>query len=223
MITKKLLLAAASVVLFGFGAAAQDRTNMEHKDGMDEADAPPVNVRIRKTMNLYSRDLISLHPFQYSENGVGVGISYEHSLDHDGYLAFYAPFIGTFNLNRNTGYYGDQGHNDMMLYAMPGIKFYPTGLGKCKYAIGPSAVVGWGQETPRNYYSPYPYVSYDPGTQDRFLFGMMINNSLNINPTPRLHVGLEMGFGFTYFDKIGGVNYGATFLTQGSFKIGYRF
>jgi len=200
---------------------------------MEEGDAPMQKVKCCAA-NLYSRDVIAIAPLQYTETGIGTSLSYEHSLDHDGYLALYVPVIATFDLGHRNDYYNGYGnyhHNDMMMYAMPGIKFYPTGLGKVKYAIGPSVVVAYGEKTmdyvvDPYYYTTYPtYSSYAPysTTETRFVFGMMINNSLNINATPRLYVGLEMGLGFSYIDNIGGFNRGASFLTQGSFKMGYRF
>lgn len=173
---------------------------------------------------------IALSPFQYTENGVGVGLSYERALDRDGYISAYVPFIATFNMQENSDrmyYYNNQreNRNNIMFYAMPGIKFYPTGMGKVKYAVGPSAVIGVGQKTMDDYYYD-PYFGYGQsryGTYDRVLFGMMINNSLNIYATKHVYIGAEMGFGFTYMDIINNVNRGVTFLTQGSFKIGYTF
>ena len=113
-----------------------------------------------------------------------------------------------------------------MYYIMPGLKFYPTtGYGTVRYAIGPSAVIGSGTKT-------YSYTTYDPinggytnysSDQTHFVFGLIVNNSLNINPTPHLYIGGELGLGFTYIDRIGGVGQGVNVLAQGNFKIGYRF
>jgi|GEM_PF-1941033 len=178
---------------------------------------------------------IAISPFQYTESGVGVGLSYERAMDPDGILSLYVPAIASFRLRNNNNYdpyyYGYNNYNrtDYTLYLMPGVKFYPTGMGKCKYAVGPNAVIGYGQRTMEGYHpyyntntytTSYPYII---GTYDRWMLGMMINNSLNVNATPHLYIGAEMGFGFTYFDRIGGYNYGVKFLTQGSFKIGYTF
>ena len=173
---------------------------------------------------------IAIAPFQFSENGVGVGLSWEKALDPDGIVSVYVPLIATWNLNmnRNDNYYGyynnNQNKTNSMYYIMPGIKFYPTGMGRVKYAIGPSAVVGVGQKMV-GYNNYDPYYSYNNyGTMEsRFLFGMMLNNSLNVNATPHLYIGAELGLGFSYFDRVNNINNGMAFLTQGSFKIGYTF
>jgi hypothetical protein len=236
---KGLLLTAFSLLVFG-ASYAQDDDNEGPTRERSALDGTPIaNQYSRRNMDRpwCSKNTIALAPFQYSENGVGVGLSYEHALDPDGIISLYVPMLATFNLKDNdyrdpyyTGYYGPQEtNNNVMFYAMPGIKFYPTGMGKVKYAVGPSVVAGFGQKTQyiNNYvYDPinsYYVPAYGYGTYDRFLLGMMINNSLNINATPRLYVGAEMGFGFTYFDRVGDVNQGVTFLTQGAFKIGYTF
>ena len=61
--------------------------------------------------------------------------------------------------------------------------------------------------------------------KDFYKLGMMITNSLNVNPTKRLHMGLELGLGFTYLDNIDNNNFsdGPLNLVQFGFKVGYRF
>ena len=122
-----------------------------------------------------------------------------------------------------------------MVYLMPGIKIYPTGnQGMAKYAIGPSLVLGAGQRTDY-YYSMYyadPYymnnnLIYAPADikikRDRMILGMMVNQSINISPTPRLYLGSEFGFGFTYINNLDGKRDGTIPLVQFSFKVGYKF
>ncbi len=225
---KKLLITALSIMLLS-NVNAQENSDddgpMNERISLDGSPMPRNKMFNNTRWN--SLTTIALSPFQYSENGVGVGLSYERALDVDGYISAYVPFIATFNMEENNDryYYNNQNRNNIMFYAMPGIKFYPTGMGRVKYAVGPSAVIGVGQKTMDDYYYD-PYYGYSTsrnGTYDRVLFGMMINNSLNIYATKRVYVGAEMGFGFTYMDIINNVNRGVTFLTQGSFKIGYSF
>ncbi len=227
---KKLLITALSVMLLS-NVNAQENSDddgpMNERISLDGSPQP--RNKMFNNTNWNQLTTISLSPFQYTENGVGVGLSYERALDIDGYISAYVPFIATFNMqdNRDMYNYNNQyeNRNNIMFYAMPGIKFYPTGMGRVKYAVGPSAVIGVGQKT-IDYYYYDPYYGYGTsrnGTYDRVLFGMMINNSLNIYATKRVYVGAEMGFGFTYMDIINNVNRGVTFLTQGSFKIGYTF
>ena len=64
---------------------------------------------------------------------------------------------------------------------------------------------------------------YQPILKSHFLVGMMVNNSLNVNPSEHLYIGLELGLGFTYIDKVNDIKQGANPLVQGAFKVGYRF
>jgi hypothetical protein len=237
---KGLIIAAFSLFLFGSSYAqdvdADDEGTPSNGSHLDGHPAPGNHVHFDR--HWCDVTTIALSPFQYSENGVGVGLSYERALDPDGIISVYVPGILTFNLRNNNGdryynsysgtYNNNYNDNNIMFYAMPGVKFYPTGMGKVKYAVGPSAVIGAGQRAMYDNIYMYDqngngYLTSAYGVYDRFLLGMMINNSLNINATPHLYVGAEMGFGFTYFDRVNNINQGVTFLTQGAFKIGYTF
>lgn len=186
----------------------------------------------------YGRNIIAIAPLQVTE-GVGLGLSYERVLDKKGIISFYLPATIAFNTSNNSGeffpggYYNNYGYpyNETYntYYVMPGIKIYPTGSkGKVRYAVGPSLAFVFGKQynayypDPLIYPSQYPYyLSYR--LEDRFAFGMMINNSLNIQPTPHLYLGLELGLGVTYIQQIGGVDVGTNTLGQFAFKVGYRF
>jgi hypothetical protein len=238
---KGLLIAACSLMLVGTTYAQDnkadnrsddDATTISNPSSLDGSPMPGADHHYHLVLPWNHIQTIALAPFQFSENGVGVGLSYERALDAEGIISVYLPVIATWNLNtrdnNNNYYYGTTSNNltNSMYYAMPGIKFYPTGMGRIKYAVGPSAVIGVGQKVVNDYaYYNYPYTSsYNYGTlENRFLFGMMINNSLNVNATPHLYIGAELGLGFSYFDRINNVNEGTKFLTQGSFKIGYTF
>jgi len=179
-----------------------------------------------KDKTKYGQSVVAVAPLQFTENGLGFSVSYERAIDKDGIITFYLPAILTFNLDNSTyqNAAGNtvNGNEDMMFYAMPGIKIYPTGCyGPVKYAIGPSFVVATGQQSGDNYNSGTGTYGYS--TQNHFMLGMVVNNSLNINPTPHIYLGLEFGFGFTYLNRVGGINQDTNGLVQGSFKIGYRF
>lgn len=246
---KKIVLAAAS--LFALNTAfAQNRIQDEFKDGMDES-AEPVAARVMPCK--YFPNIISVSPFQVvgsdHENSVGASLSYERSLDPEGagYFSFYLPVMAVFKngLQDNfkhgypypttqyvaggyPGYMGNQMRRDYMFYAMPGLKLYPTGVGKIRWSIGPNAVIGVGQrdiEASYSYYDSYSgsMTSYSYRySEHRFVLGMMLNNGINFNPTPHLHLAAELGFGFNYFDNREGVNYGLSSLSQFNFSIGYR-
>jgi hypothetical protein len=166
-------------------------------------------------------NIIAIAPIQFTENGVGLSFSYEKGIDKGGIVSYYLPVIATFNLNNNVDH-GD--HQDAMFYFSPGIKFYPTSShGSVKYAIGPSLVIGAGEKTTGGYYynGGNPYYEYN--TQSKFILGVIVNNSLNINPTPHFYLGIDFGFGFTYINRVGGNNDGLNGIVQSGFKIGYKF
>lgn len=192
--------------------------SVEH--GNEERAAGSMKEQMRAK---YNPNIIAFAPIQFTEAGIaGFSFSYERAIDKNSIVAFYVPVIAEFNTNNNyNNYYGTPGNTtDHMFYLAPGIKLYPTGgFGTAKYAIGPSLVIGSGTKTDwNNYYSGYSIAS-----QDHFLVGMIVNQSININPTPHLYLASELGLGFTYVNQLGGINQGTGGLVQFNFKIGYRF
>ena len=178
------------------------------------------------TKTKYGPNLLAVAPLQFTDNGLGFSFSYERVLDKGGIIAFYIPVIVTFNLNNGT-YYNvstgttQNGHQDAMYYAMPGIMLYPTGCyGRVRYGIGPSVVLATGEKSSANY-DPYGGTNYQ--TLTHTMLGMMLNNSLNINPGPHVYIGFEFGLGFTYLNRVDGLNQGTAAIVQGGFKVGYRF
>ncbi len=222
---KKSIVAAFVGLLLAGSVSAQD--NSKHNDN-DETNMPSGMHDVNNSTTIHG---LSLHPsvwaispMQFTENGVGLSLSYEKAIDKAGIIAYNIPVIATFNL-ANTNNYGQSSHQDAMFYVSPGLKFYPTGcFGKSKYAIGPTLVIGGGQKTTYNdVYDPYNnYYGNTYTTHSKFILGIMISNSLNINPTEHFYLGLDFGFGFTYIHQWDGVNQGMTGLVQGGFKIGYR-
>lgn len=195
------------------------------------------NAEKSSAENWAHTSIIALAPFQFSENGVGTSLSLEHALTYTGSVSLYIPAILTFNL-KNTdngygyaGYHDNNGHDNMMFYLMPGIKFYPTGMGKIKYAIGASIVYGTGKMAqtygPSSSYDnitgTYIHYPMTTGMYDRKLLGMIVNNSINFNLRSHLYAGGELGLGATLSDRVDGRNYHTVLLAQGSFKIGYTF
>lgn len=187
------------------------------------------NVKSQKD---YGNNLVAFAPLQISE-GVGLGLSYERVLDKkNGILSLYIPIIFSFNDLATDPYIspGPGGttttNNNRSLYVMAGLKFYPTGSkGVVRYAIGPTFAYITGQK----YVNEYIYdnqgmiIGQDIGNRTRTAIGIMVNNSLNINPTSNLYLGLELGLGFTYFNKVGNIETNPQALAQFGFKLGYRF
>ncbi len=202
----------------------EDRADKRRYPGAPFARSP----RSEKNSHIqYNKNIIAIAPLQLTENGIGFSLSYERELDKRGILSFYIPAMLTFDINNsstnvNYPYNSNQSVNaDPMFYVMPGIKFYPTGShGKVKYSVGPALVIADGKHTDYTYDLNGNYTQVQ---EDHFIFGAIVNNSLNINPTAHLNLGLDFGLGGSYVNKLNGVNQGITTLTQFSFKIGYRF
>jgi hypothetical protein len=153
---------------------------------------------------------------------MGFGGSYERLILKNNMIGLYLPFA----------YSMDNGNNDnvnsTMFWMYPGAKFYPTGNnGIVRYGVGLSAAIGVGK------YSEPQWI-FDPNTQTQTFvdrkanvtaFGPMITNSLNLQPSPHVYIGLELGLGIPY-----SVTESQDFYTpyedvlvQFHFKIGYRF
>ena len=178
----------------------------------------------------YGNNILAVSPLQVSNPGVGFGISYERDLDKKGIVSLYLPLAISFaNTDNYNNYYYSYPYPSVKYttgFFMPGLKFYPTGSkGKVKYAVGPNLAIVAGQRpvaTPVILIYPGPTEIYS--MKNRFSLGTMVFNSLNINPTPHLNIGLEMGMGVSYIDMTDGVNTGMMpFLFQLNAKIGYRF
>ncbi len=178
----------------------------------------------------YGNNIIGFMLMQIT-SGVGVALSYERVLDHNGILSFYMPVTVAFTDNTYDPVYGTGGVGNSTFptyYIMPGLKFYPTGSkGVVRYAVGPNLAYISGQR-----YRGMELIYDDNGNitgqtqagwKQRSALGIMVTNSLNINPTGHLHLGLELGLGFTYFDKVDNMNMNTDGIAQFGFKIGYRF
>jgi hypothetical protein len=207
-------------------------TKIKYQNGSEEVfsgdgggNLPP-SIQDRRAANeqlkgKYGSKIIAFAPIQFTENGlVGFSASYEKAIDKNDIVSFYMPVILEFS-SGHSGIYGDPNNPDPMFYVMPGIKLYPTGgYGLAKYGVGPSLVVADGQKTVE---STDNFGNNTFTVQSHFLIGMMINQSININPTPHLYIGSELGLGFTYIDHEGSANINTQPLVQFCFKIGYRY
>lgn len=205
-----------------FGQPVEKDANRENKeDSRRKKDDVKQMNKIR-----YAKNILSIAPLQLSDNGIGIGASYERRLDKEGVVSFYLPVYLTWNTNNSNNYNNNTYTADPMFYVAPGIKIYPTGdQGKVKYAVGPNLVIATGSQTNDNgYYNNSGYYTYGYETRDsRFMMGIMVINSLNINPTPNLYLGLELGVGDTYINKTDGGLQQQQGLVEFSFRIGYRF
>lgn len=251
---KKILISACVLLAMTLSANAQNRdldddgAAFTERIAQDGSPMPANPMAKNMGMDWSRRITLAVAPIQFTEVGIGGGLSVERALDRNGYISVYVPVMCTFRPNGNNedryyssyGYYGyNEIRNRVMLSAMPGIKIYPTGMGKVKYAVGASLVGSYGMEERSFYNYPYydPYYNnnltvmpepyYNNVKETRFILGMMVNNSINMNLVDRLYIGAELGFGFSYLNRVyssyGNYNDGTRFLTQGGFKIGYVF
>ena len=170
-----------------------------------------------------NNNIVALAPLQVTEFGMGVGLTWEHTLDKGGWVTFYLPVMVCFQNSQTTNSDGAPTYNKMF-YAMPGIKIY-TNLNspnKGKFSVNPALVVAAG-----NGINPNPVnlgYSYDQEvTQSRFMLGALVNAGWNYFPTNHLYLGFDFGLGARYLNNYGGVNAGFNVLAQSSFRVGYRY
>lgn len=187
----------------------------------------------------YGNNIIAFFPMLVNNGGVGLGVSYERLLGKNSFVSFYLPLSATFTSDYNSYYNGNNvivngDRTSYTYFAMPGIKIYPTGAkGKVRYGVGPAIALRYSNDAgySQPYYSPNGSVIYNYNRQDYFTAGAVINNSLNISPTKRLYLGLELALGFAFYENYNGNGYTYGFepydmdepLVQLGFKIGYRF
>lgn len=199
-----------------------DVSKIEYENGSEDFFSPTEENRPARKQVKYGNNIISVMPMQIMTYDVGVGIAYERVLDNAGILSFYLPVMVEFDGTNNNSFINPNGKSYPAYYVMPGLKLYPTGSrGVVRYAVGPNLAYRTGKEYILNYDNFGNIVGETEETSTAL--GIMVTNSLNINPTKNIHMGLELGLGFTYFNKLGGVEMGTEALAQFGFKIGYRF
>ena len=179
----------------------------------------------------YPKNILSLAPMQMANEGpAGVGLHYERVIDKKSMFSFYLPVAAIFFTDKYNYYASSSSNtnkvNRTFIYAYPGVKVYPTGSNRrVSYALGASFALGFGDKYVSEYNST---TSTNYVERSVFKSGLLLNNSLNIQPTKHLFIGLELGLGFTYYNNEGGTN-STTFdtedppLVQFNFALGYRF
>ena len=186
------------------------------------------NTTRNSTLEKYGNTIIAASPIYMTNTSVvGLGLSLEHIMDKNDYISLYLP-VGLSFTNPSSS-----NKSSTMFWAYPGIKYYPTGNnGIARFAMGPSIVFGAGTEQRREdvYDSRTQTFEFKEFTNNVFLMGIMLNHSLNLQPTPHLYLGMEFGIGFPYFVSESENSIRSTYntfdngapLVQFQFKVGYR-
>lgn len=171
----------------------------------------------------YGPNILRLMPLTAFNGGVGLGLSYERILDANGKVGLNIPVsYGIRSGNSDMG--GNEFNSALMIN--PGIKFYPSGQRKVTYALGASLFAAMGTDDGYRYDINQTYRYSNISTLQA---GIMVNNYLQFNLSPKVNIGLELGVGPVYLDqrkdKTNNITYneGLDVMGQFSFHIGYRF
>jgi len=162
---------------------------------------------------------MSIAPVEITENGFGLGLSYEKFLDKAGLLSFNIPFIITFN--PSTDNINSNPRMDPMFYLQPGIKIYTNmnGEKRGKWSVGPNLVFAMG--TGRTDHIFAGTAAADPyHKRQRFMMGAMGTVGVNLFVAKYLYVNYDFSLGCAYVNMYGGENTGVAPLVQTGFRIG---
>lgn len=227
-----------SRVKFENGDEEEFARNSPHRPGMrkERGERGPRMSHERDTR--YGKNILAFSPIHMTNTSVtGFGLSYERVLDRNYHFSFNLPVAYAFrNESRYDGYTSNANASVFWLY--PGLKFYPSGSDHIvTYAVGPTFAFGMGQE-PR-YSSVYQNGVYTNKYEDQdiFVVGLQATNYLNIQASPRIYIGLQLGFGIRYYTnaKEDHANnyfyYDSKYYSKNttipisdfSFRVGYRF
>ncbi len=175
-----------------------------------------------KSKTAINNNIVSFAPIEITENGYGIGLSYERVLDKTGWVSLFVPVSLTFNNNQQTNSITglNETKHEPMFYLAPGIKIY-TNLNstrKAKYSICPSLVFSTG----RGMYNPSGYTN-ESIEQSRTQMGAMVSFGWNYFPSNHLYMGFDLGLGATYSNTYDGHDGGTTGLSHASLRVGYRY
>jgi hypothetical protein len=170
------------------------------------------------------KNLVNISPVKFMDIGQGFGISYERIMDKKGIFSLVLPVSLIFP-DDYVLFEGDKFDGATMVYFSPGLKIYPFGQKKVTYAIGPSLFYGKGKRS-QYYYDASNNYGYKATDCERS--GIMINNYINFQITPKFQFGMHAGLGTRYYDKFtngGGDILRELFSITGefNFNLGFRF
>lgn len=170
-------------------------------------------------------NIVALAPIQFTDDGLGFGIYYERFLDNDGFVSLNLPI--TYSGVRTVKDYDGNSIHAAMLYIVPGVKIYPTGhrSGKIKYAVGVSLPIGSGDHLSYAHLSSVGGIRTDKYyfLQNKFVFGMLVTNSINLFVAGHFYMGVDANVGYTYYFSRDGGRDRNNVMFQTGCRFGYRF
>ncbi|WP_031525572.1 hypothetical protein [Dyadobacter crusticola] len=196
----------------------------------DRIDGGRAKTVIERESEAFGANLINISPFKALDSGPGFGISYERIVDKKGYFGIILPF--TITIPGSSTYIFDVPDNNgsAMFYLSPGLKIYPFGQRKVTYAVGPSFFFGRGERwNNTNTYDPVTGGFISTGRNNDWVrMGLLVNNYVNFQVTPKFQISLNGGLGSRYVDREKYMS--RTTITRGlqvtgefNFSLGFRF
>jgi hypothetical protein len=180
--------------------------------------------------NLLGNNLLSFSPVSVLDRGVGIGFSYERMLDKEQKIAFVLPVDLIFLDPNSYNYNSNESGKLFYTYVSPGIIFYPAGLRKVNYGVGPNLVVGYGNSEEWVYSTVHN--SDVLNEYSNFRMGVMINQYMLMNITKNISMQINLGLGLRYINNytysstnnLSNTNHpGMDIMGQFKLTFGYRF
>jgi hypothetical protein len=174
-------------------------------------------------------NMINISPFKALDSGPGFGVSYEVLLDKKGYFGLLLPL--TITIPGTYSYMDVSDTNgSFMFYVSPGLKIYPFGQRKVTYAVGPSLFFGRGERWDNSgTYDPTTGTYINGGRSNTMTrMGLIVNNYVNFQVTPKFQIGLNGGLGSRFVDReaySSRISYtrGLQITGEFNFSLGFRF
>lgn len=142
------------------------------------------------TLNGYRPNNLTFNILTATDHGVGGGITFDRFLDKKGIVELSLPFSLISDSYQHDGYYNSP--NKGRFYFMPGLKFYPRGIKRNAFALGPSLVY--------SYYKGMDHYN-GGGSFTNHQFGIIMKAYYQMNITPRFNFNVNGGLGLLYLNN----------------------
>ena len=143
------------------------------------------------TINGYKPNNIQFNILSATDHGVGGGITYDRILDKNGNVELTLPVSIISDAYENNSY--EYNNNKARVYFMPGIKFYPSGVKRNSFALGPSLVYSYYKGNDNGYYS-------NRGEYTNQQLGIIMKAYYQMNITPMFNFNVNGGLGILYMN-----------------------